>query len=35
MVSLVHIADQNDEASIVKNGISAAKRNEGLAVYSR
>lgn len=29
MVSFVHIADKNDEASIVKNGISAAKRKVG------
>jgi hypothetical protein len=29
MVSLVRIADKNDEASIVKNGISAAKRKAG------
>lgn len=29
MVSLVHIADKNDEASIVKNGISAARRKAG------
>ena len=30
MVSLIHIADKNDEASIAKNGISAAKRRTGL-----
>lgn len=30
MVSLIHIADKKDEASIVKNGISAAKRRTGL-----
>ena len=29
MVSLIHIADKNDEASIVKNGINAAKRKVG------
>ena len=29
MVSFIHIADKNDEASIVKNGIGAAKRKAG------
>jgi hypothetical protein len=35
MVSFVHIADKKDEASIAKNGISAAKRRTGVqGVYA-
>ena len=35
MVSFIHIADKNHEASILKNGISAAKRGTGVrGVYA-
>ena len=35
MVSFIHIADKNDEASIVKNGIGAARRKTGVrGVYA-
>ena len=35
MVSFIHIADKKDEAAIVKNGISAAKRRKGpLGVFA-
>ena len=29
MISLIHIADKNDEASIIKNGLRSAKRKTG------
>jgi len=36
MVSFIHIADKNDEQTILRNGIKAVKRRAGIrGVYAR